>query len=537
MADALWVDRRHPEYDEEKKKREYARDHYTGAVQEHAIESARELAEFDLHYRSDPEKLTEQVSRFMRGVSNIRYLYPRVQGESGLAFFERARITKYPGHMATLVDSYVGGVFSVEQNAEREWGDILGTPDDPGTVMYNLWRDIDGTGLNWETCLYQDAGSMIVDGLVWYLADRRRPGDPLRVHTIDPDSVVQWREENGAVVEALLWEKSWRQDSLEFSEPEEIEYYVHYTTEGWIRYMIPPGKERRLVPVPGESGQWKMPIYTSPDKKQKRIPLGRVRLPVKRPLGYQMALDANQLYNLLSDARWLYRVLNHPRLAGDVEDAQFERTMQYMAAGANGLQGKWDYISPPHENAASAYSTYRDEAREYYIVNHQRANQAAIEKSATEILYNEAAGRTAFLSLFAGAIDELENEKLFIASQIQAPNRPDEWLGSTVKRPRDFKPIDVERIADQRSTRFAVYANVLPVDLALELSGHDKDTVEMYRNYLEEDRLPEEGMFANAGSNGTATPPEPGAGDGADMGGEGIGATLAGIATGLGGGA
>ena len=109
----------------------------------------------------------------------------------------------------------------------------------------------------------------------------------------------------------------------------------------------------------------------------------------------------------------------------------------------------------------------------------------------------------------------MENEKLFIASQIQAPNKPKEWLGSTVNRPRDFKPIDVERIADQRSTRFAVYANVLPVDLALELSGHDKDTVEMYRNYLEEDRLPEEGMFANAGSNGTATPPEPGAGDGA----------------------
>lgn len=528
MPEMLWVDRRHPEYDEKKKIREYARDHYTGEVQTHALKAARDMANYELTYRTQLTDPAEASIRFLTQSQHTRYLYPRVQGESGLAFYERARITRYPNHMSTLVDSFVGGVFAVEENAVRTWGDPLGSPEDPDSVAYALMRDIDGSNTNWETRLYAKAIDLIVDGEVWYMADRKSANDPIRIHDIDPDSVVQWREEEGVIVEALIWEKTWEQFSL-MQEPQEVEYYVHYTVDGWTRYRVEEEEQRTLVVV--EQGRWKYPIYTAPDKRQKRLPLGRVKMPIVRPIGYQMALDANQLYNLLSDARWLYRVLNHPRLKGNVDDGQFERTMAYLGAGANGVQGDWDYISPPHENAASAYQTYREEAREYYIVNHQRANQSAIERSATEILYNEAAGRTAFLSLFAGAIDEFENEELFMASQIEAPNNPKSWLNSTVRRSHDFKPIDIERLADQRANRFAIYANILPTDLALELSGHDEKEVEKFRQY---NPVPEEAMFNDGGTEATETAAqEQGAGVGLGRG--GLEATLADIADGLGG--
>lgn len=538
MATELWTDRRHATYEEARKRRLYARDHFTGDVYEKALKAAKSLADVDLRFRFRPEEPEGTVIRidhlkaFTSASLGVEYLHPRAQGEAGLAFYERAKISRYPNHMATLVESFVGGVFAVERNAAREYGEPLGLPTDTESVLYALHRDIDGTGINWNTRLTEKSADFIVDGVVWYLADRIEEEGPIRIYCMDPDSVVNWVEQDGRLTEVLVQEIAEEQDTLH-EEPQTSEYYTHYTLDGWTRYVVAGEGEDRHLEVVG-AGAWLYPFYTAPDKVRPRLPIGRVSLPIKRPIGYQMAHDANHLYNLLSDARWLYRVLNHPRLRGNVDDGVWSKVMDWALAGGNALQGDWDYISPPAENAASAHQTYREEVREFYIANHQRANQSAIERSATEVLFNEAAGRTAFLSLLAGAVDELENEWLFLASQMEAPTKPETWLNATVERSRDFKPIDVERIADQRSTRFATYASILPTDMALEISGHDRETVEKFRDY---NPVPEEEMFNGSTRDegpGSAAPP---AGDGAGLGVGGLEATLAGIADGLGGGA
>lgn len=53
------------------------------------------------------------------------YLIRRSQGESASAFAERARITRFPSHMAALVDAYSGGIAAVEHG---KWNLRKGDP-------------------------------------------------------------------------------------------------------------------------------------------------------------------------------------------------------------------------------------------------------------------------------------------------------------------------------------------------------------------------------------------------------------------------
>lgn len=477
----LWVDRRSEEYTNARQRREYARDHYTGEALEKSSPATKRV---HTSIKDSRAAVVLYDSRMRE-----KYLHKRSQGEADDAYDERAKISRYPNHMATLVDSFVGGVFSVEDKIERVWSPGLGSHEEPGTVAARLWTDIDGSGTNWLTRLIQKTADLIVDEEVWYYADAAT--GRVRIFDIDPDRVVQWREEEGRLVEVLV-EEFWEEQATLMDEPVSRHDYIHYTLEGWTRYRenVNERGDRWLQEIDGKP--WKFPFWDSADKKYRRLPIGRVKIPVRRPLGYQMARDANALYNMLSDARWLYRVMNYPRLRGKVTDDEWEKTKEAIRQGMNALQGDWEYISPPSENASSVYSDYRHEVREFYISNHQRANQVAIERSATEILYNEAAGRTAFLTLLSQTVDEMENDWLSLAAQLEYPESPDEWRGTRVRRSRDFRPVDAEMAGDRMSQRFATYVNHLPVELALALSGHPEDDIKAYRTF---DPAPEEDFF------------------------------------------
>jgi hypothetical protein len=471
MAQGEWVDRRHPDYKESSRRRKYARDHYTGAALDLSVPLAKRV-----HTAIKPESGVNILTDTRTPELLTQYLHKRAQGEADGAFEERAKISRYPNHMATIVDSFVGGVFSVEAKADRGWGDVLGDPLQTDSAAYTLLKDIDGTGTNWMTRLVEKTSDLIVDEAVWYYADRSNGRS--RVFVIDPDRVVQWLEVDGMLTEVLVEEFPVTQGTLVQS-PVETHDYIHYTLDGWTRYReVGEGNNRSIVAVEGED--WAYPFYVSADRKQRRLPLGRVSLPIKRPVGYQMARDANALYNMLSDARWLYRVMNYPRLKGDVDDSQWVKSLEALKEGMNAVQGDWDYISPPHMNASSVYEDYRHEVREFFISNHQRANQSAIEKSATEVLYAEAAGRTAFLTLLCQAVDEIENEWLFLVSQLEAPERPDEWNDAFVARSKDFKPIDADLEEDRKANRYAIYASTLPTPLALQFAGFDEAAVAEY---------------------------------------------------------
>lgn len=473
MDEKLWVDFRHPSYHEQKRRRTFSRDQYSGNALEVTLTEAQSVKRGERAVVSaidDKDGGIRVYDSLGGGNKDGTYLKRRSQGEMAAAFAERAVISRFPAHYPALVDSYVGGVFAVEDKAFRNWDGPLGSPDDPGDPMYYLWRDVDGTGLNWESMMIANAARLIVDEWVWYRVDRRGPDDPIRVYYMDPDMVLNWREENGALVELLTSEVRIEQESL-MEEASEVTYYTRYTLDGWEMYReVPkedsPKKEREVVLV--DAGAWTHSFWTDDSMTQRRIPIGRSRLPLDRPVGYQMAQDHNMLYNLLSDARWNFRVINHPRLTGDVDDDQWVRSMHTILQGVNAMQGDWKYISPDHMNGKTAYDVYESEVRQFYITNHQRMNSSNIERSATEVLFNEAAGRTAFLRIHAGGIDEQENDILFLCAQWQSPEDPSAWYGSWVKRSSDFKPIDIQGMIKTQADAFAAVAKWLETEDALE---------------------------------------------------------------------
>jgi len=499
----LWIDNRHHSYEEAKTRRQFARDHYTGDAFDIALKEADELAasqqEFILSTRLDD---TAGI-RFLDSRSSVvngTYLHKRAQGESNGAFQERAKITRFPSLMGGVVDSFVGGIFSVEDKAIREYGDILGKPRDAGSEFNRLSRDIDGSGLGWHSSLMQKGTDLIVDDDVWYKADRGsdRNGQT-RIWALEPDNILNWREgEDGALVELLMREFRYEHGGKGLRDVEGallVQYFILYDLDGWKRWKLiehtdSQGKktgERKLKFV--GSDKWAFPIWTTPEKRFRRIPIGRESLPIKRPLGYQMAQDHNALYNLLSDARWLLRVINHPRLAGDVDDDQWIRSMEALLQGMNALQGNWNYISPDADNVKEGYNIFSAETNQFHIANNQRMKGSTLEKSATEVMFDEAAGRTSNLTLLKNSIDEIENDWMFLASQLEAPNKPEAWYDSYVERSNDFKPINTETLVTSQAIAFASFAGVLPPQIAARASkeGLTDDLINDIKNLKPDD--------------------------------------------------
>ena len=466
----LWVDERHPSYKKDAERRQFARDQYTGEALDVTLSEVGKMRAQE-SVRNSALDDDGGIRIMDTGIpdSEGTYLKRRSQGEAIEGYQERGRISRFPSHMSALIDSGVGGVFSVEEKAVREWGEPLGDPADKDSESFRLFNDIDGTGKNWGAALIEDAQNVIVDNIVWWQADKTNPNDPTRIFQIDPNNILNWRTEDGLVVELLMQEFQLIHAGATIRNEAELKrFYVLYNLEGWTRWRedINPDNhdERELVKV-GED-EWLFPFWATPDMDRRRLPFGHVGMP--RNVGYQMAQDHNMLYNLLSDARWLLRIINHPRLKGKVEDAEWNNSMEALRTGMNALQGDWDYIAPSHMNAKTAYEIYEGETKHFYITNHQRMTASNIERSATEVLFNEAAGRTSFLTMLKGKIDEAENDKMFLASQLEAPGKPETWYNSRVHRSSDFKPIDLTGLIQNQANSFAAFANILPADLAAE---------------------------------------------------------------------
>jgi hypothetical protein len=416
------------------------------------------------------------------------YLIRRSQGESVEAFAERARITRFPSHMPALIEAYVGGVAQVEGAGKwKVWeeGPVLGSINDTTSVAYRMWNDVDGTGRNFLSALNTAKINLIVDNDFWSFTTKSSDNLPTTTTIIDPDRIVDWHDDEFGRPIWLLF----AEDVMERPDMHKpsvlVQYFTEYDVDGWKRYKVVEQEIKKKVTrtlVTVDSGSWKHPFYTDPSMQRKRLPFTRVVLSdlLGRHVGFQMAQDHNALYNILSDARWNFRVVNFPRLTGDVEDKVFDRVQEGLKEGNNLLQGKWNYISPESANGVDAYATYDKETQHFYVTNHQRMNSSTIERSATEIQFNQAEGRTAFLSMFAGAIDEIHNDILFLTSQIEAPDKPELWLSSRVERSRDFKPVDIDALAQRQVMSFVSAVNSVDAETAAMMSkeGLTKEVID-----------------------------------------------------------
>ena len=147
----LWVDQRHPEYEERRIRARYVEDHYTGAVLDKVLQAVEGVT--DMHAFERDEESNRLVSAIINP-AQLPYLIRRVQGESIQQYKERARISRFPRHFAHLVGQFTGRLLAVEPEADWEWvdddGNGLGDPVDTDSTMYGYWKDADGKGTGWQ---------------------------------------------------------------------------------------------------------------------------------------------------------------------------------------------------------------------------------------------------------------------------------------------------------------------------------------------------------------------------------------------------
>ena len=190
----------HPQYERIKKRLAYVLDHYTGDVVD------------AMH----------------------TYLTRHDQGESDAAYKERLAISKYKPHFSFAIDSLAGQLFAKEDEAEREFGGVLGDPFEDGTTGERLWDDADGMGTAWLTMWKTLAPRLIACRQWWVLVEGvdAAAGREARVVLVDPRSVIDWIEEGGEVVEAVLAEEVETRTSV-MQESKTEKQYVVYAREGW----------------------------------------------------------------------------------------------------------------------------------------------------------------------------------------------------------------------------------------------------------------------------------------------------------------
>lgn len=473
MAEHDWIKRLDPEYKERTRRAVYARDHYTGEVLE-KVRDGIPAKKIERDHSKIPDGAGIPVGSDRTGTlyaGKDVYLYQRAQGEHIEAFRERAFVSRFPRHAARVVGSFLGRLDMVSERDERAWsledGRGLGRPEDPASRMHALWRDFDGDGANYPACLTAAARTAMVENEVAYMmappvtdgaAPRLvllRSEDVLNrypLHSQYPAWVVlrEGGDQRPADPRAKL------PDGL-------VERRVLITPERFDRFEIEGDEVRYLE---SESGAWKMPIYRTPERGALRLPVRFVRLS-HRPVsqgglhaGYQMALGANYLYNLLSDWRNNVRQVTHNLLTADVEDRAFENSKNALAEGHKVLQGAWAFIGPQPGYTAEVWAGYQDEVQAFYAESFQNYESVARERTATEVRQEQSSGQYAFLSLLAQLLDEIENDWLFLASQYLFPNDPDLWNAASVHRKKDFRPVDPH--AEARALAEMLFSEAAP---------------------------------------------------------------------------
>ena len=444
MSEKLWVEKTHEDYKERAMRDTFTDDHYTGAVKDKAENMARSLSD---QVKRNEDGTIKSITRDSKDV----YLYRRAQGETVEAYIERVVLSKFPNCHADVVDSFAGSVAAVEHKADRDL-EVFGSSEDKTSFYSQLMEDASGEGQDYIS-MYGDAAARFTNFCrVWYLVE----DDNFK--WIDGKHVKNWFYTDGVLSDVLVEEMIDGREDIKDDYPEAKDRlrWIHYHREGYDRYKIEKNDkgEKVVVRIEEESAPWQYPHYNSVDSDVVTVPIGFIDLPIDRHPGYKMAQDANYLYNLLSDVRNLLRIANHPKLAGDVTDDEFDNTALSLQQGSNLLQGNWNYTSPSIENAQGGYEILKEEVRDFYITNHKRYNDSARDTTATEARQEDQRGSQSWLNTLTTGLDKLENRVLFFLAQKRFPTEKGKWLDFTVERSRDFKPVDAKERADMLANRY-----------------------------------------------------------------------------------
>jgi hypothetical protein len=421
-----WLEYEHPEYTARKAQWEFAWDHYTGDV-------------------LLPEKLTA-------------YLPRKGQGESKEAYAERLSLADFGLLFGTAVDTLLGMLFGVEDEANRVWftedNAGLGDPADAKTMAGRLMRDANGQGVGWIST-WKDCGRYLtVTHDCWVFVDAA-DGDA-RVRILSPMSVPNWWDKGGLLDSVLIKEEADVRASIE-AEPACETRYLKVDTLGFQRYTL----DEKTHQETALTGEGNVGTHTYIDRTGHPVPpIFRAQLPLARYVGWLLAKRENAMFNRESERDNLLRVANFPKFNVFATGDDYDKVVMALKDGANVLENPkdghgHDYAAPPSEPAAIATEVIKDKRESFTIAafkaygDSARAQQA----TATEIKQDVAGGSGAFLELLRGKLDDTENQAMYLVAQAEFSEDPKRWEAPSIERSKDFAPADVNAVIDRVQAR------------------------------------------------------------------------------------
>lgn len=425
-----WLDYRHPEWRANWLAWVYARDVYTGAVLQ-------------------PDKIGS-------------YLIRKGTGETLESYFERQALADFTSFFGACTDALAGMMFHGEDDATRTFG-ALGKTDDPGSTIGHLMRDADGEQTGYATLWKQLAIDLIVSHEMWLLTEAVN-GSP-RITPITPERVVDWLSDASGLVwvkvcEAAQLRTSWDQES------KQEERYVVYRRDGWTRYREGGTKEKPTVEKVGEG------TYRYEDASgQLQLPICRVRLPLKRNVGFPMAKKNVAIFNKESERDHLLRTANFPKLIIPASDDIYKAIEKQVLVGSFLLQDDphsaktIHFDAPPVTSVEIATRVLEQKAIQYFKTFFREYSDASIakEKTATQVRQDTNSGAGAFLQMLKAGLDDAENQALWRLEQAMFPNNRKNWNQASVTRSDNFSPLNVDEEIERLRIRYFGQTGTVPM--------------------------------------------------------------------------
>jgi hypothetical protein len=444
-----WLDYRHPEWRQNWLSWVYARDVYAGAVLQ-------------------PDKIGS-------------YLIRKGTGETLESYFERQALADFTSFFGACADALAGMMFHGEDDATRVFG-ALGAADDPSSTVGHLMRDADGEQTGYATLWKQLAIDLIISHEMWVLQDMFS-GSP-RIKTLAPERVVDWLSDETGLVwvkvcEATQTRSSWQEES------KQEERYVVYRRDGWTRYRQGGTTDKPTVEKVDEG------TYRYEDASgQLQLPICRVRLPLKRNVGFPMAKKNIAIFNKESERDHLLRTANFPKLIVPASDEVFKVIEKQVQLGSIMLQDDphssktIHFDAPPVGSVDIATRVLEQKALQYFKTFFREYSDASIakEKTATQVRQDTNSGAGAFLQMLKAGLDDAENQVLWRLEQSMFPNDRTKWNQARVERSDNFSPLNVDEEIERLRIRYFGQTGTVPL-------GREA-AIEVLRQIAEWDGLP-----------------------------------------------
>jgi hypothetical protein len=458
-SEKTWLRYTHAAYDEALAGYTFAADHLMLRV----LEGASQIPATDTEV-AEPlttgKGLGELLGTMPRG-KITHYLVRKTQGETPLAYRERARIADYTAYFTNAVVTLAGMVFAAERtgaNITREWG-MLGDPEDDKTPMGRSRRDIDGEGTDYGALIKQATTRMIAKRDEYVRASVE--GDTLRAYLLDAEAVLDWSssEEPWAKVAGMVEDRTSPKEDYGESLRERFFLYWPDRVETWHEVENDAGKP---VPEMLRADAYKtdadaFSLVTDKASRRPALPLFRVRL-LAQPIGYMMARKANAIFNLESTLDFQLWTATFAKLfadvtsreTGEIFDDLYAEIIKAISEGRTvipqGPNGGHAYASPPVTGADIKRLVLAAKVEAFYRTFFQSFQRAAVEQTATEVRFDFWNSVEAILSIIASAVDEIENRLFFLWEQMLFPSDSDKWgLARVDRSAMDFSEVDLSK--------------------------------------------------------------------------------------------